>query len=401
MQYRQMPGSEEKLSVLGYGCMRLPTKGRNARAIDVEKASQQIRDAIDQGVNYLDTAWPYHMGVSESFIGEHILKNGYREKVYIATKLPCMLIRKKEKIREYFEKQLEKLQVEYIDYYLLHALDGPTWDRMKDLGIFDFMEEIKSNGKVKHMGFSFHGKKEDFMRICDEYDFDFAQVQFNILDKSFQAGIEGIEYAHEKGMGIIIMEPLRGGSLVGKIPKEVQKIYDESPIKRSAADWALRWIWNHPAVTVVLSGMNDDVHINENIMIASNALPDNLTEQELDIVERVRNTYHRLLQIGCTGCAYCMPCPAGIDIPGALKNLNNYHMFSKSEARMFHLMMAGVSTDDGKAHWTNKCIDCGKCEKACPQHLAIRQAFKQIQKDLERPTLKAVASVGRVFFGNR
>jgi len=397
MQYRTMPGSDEPLSVLGYGCMRLPTKvgGAASSLIDKEKATRQIRGAIDRGVNYIDTAWPYHLGASESFLGEYVLKDGYREKVNIATKLPCMTIRSTEAFREIFNKQLAKLQVDTIDYYLLHALDGKTWSLMLELGIIQFMDEIKASGQVRHMGFSFHGKKEDFMTICDGYDFDFAQVQFNILDESFQAGIEGIDYAHSKGMGIIVMEPLRGGSLVGKIPKEIQKIYDEAPIKRSAADWALRWIWNHPAVTLVLSGLNEDAHIDENIKVAEEALPKALTEIELDIINRVRDTYYRLLQIGCTGCAYCMPCPAGIDIPAAFKNLNNYHMFGKIEASIYHAAYLGVQTEDKKAHWTSSCIDCGKCEKACPQHLAIRHTFKQVQKDLEGPLVKGAASIGR------
>ncbi len=400
MQYRTMPGSDEKLSALGYGCMRLPTRvgGAGSSLINQEKATKQIRSAIDRGVNYIDTAWPYHLGASESFLGEVVLKDGYREKVKLATKLPCMIIKKKESIREIFHKQLEKLQTDYIDYYLLHALDGNSWDLMNSLDIIDFMNEVKASGQVKHMGFSFHGKKEDFMRICYAYDFDFAQVQYNILDERFQAGIEGIEYAHSKGMGIIVMEPLRGGSLVGKIPKEVQKIYNEAPIKRSPADWALRWIWNNPAVTLVLSGMNEDAHIEENIRVASETLPGSLSDIELDIITRVRDTYSKLLQIGCTGCSYCLPCPAGINIPAAFKNLNNYHMFGKLEASIYHANYLGIQSEDGKPHWTTSCINCGRCEKACPQHLQIRHTFKQVHKDLEGPFVKAIAWAGRLFF---
>ncbi len=398
MQYRTMPGSDEKLSVLGYGCMRLPTYvgGPASNLIDKEKALKQIRGAIDRGVNYIDTAFPYHLGASESFLGEYVLKDGYREKVKLATKLPCMVIRKKEAIWETFNKQLKKLQVDYFDYYLLHSMDGNSWDRMLDLDIIEFMDEVKASGQVKKMGFSFHGRKEDFMRICDGYDFDFAQVQFNIIDESFQAGIEGIEYAHQKGMGIIVMEPLRGGSLVGKMPKEVQKIYDEAPIKRSPADWALRWVWNHPAVQVVLSGMNVDEHIDENIRIASDSLPNGMADEELQIVKNVRDTYNSLLQVGCTGCAYCMPCPAKIDIPAAFKNLNNYHMFSKFGAKISHAQFLGIQTKDGKAHFTDSCIDCGRCEEKCPQNIEVRKVFKQVQKELEVPSTKLIASLGRV-----
>lgn len=403
MQYRTMPNSNEKLSVLGYGMMRLPTHvGRIAsNRINKRKALQQIRGAIDRGVNYLDTAYTYHLGASESFLGEYVLKDGYREKVKIATKLPCMTIRKKEDIRKIFNEQLEKLQVDYIDYYLLHALDGNIWDIMFKLDIIEFMDEVKATGKVKHMGFSFHGQKHDFLRICDGYDFDFAQVQFNILDEKFQAGIEGIEYAHSKGMGIIVMEPLRGGSLVGKIPKEVQAVYNSSKTKRSPADWALRWVWNHPAVTVVLSGMNIDEHIDENIRIAAEALPNSMSEEELNMINKVRDTYSNLLQVGCTGCAYCMPCPAGIDIPAAFKNLNNYHMYSKFKSRLYHIAFLGVLTKDGKSHFTHSCINCGKCEQKCPQNIEIRKEFKHVQKDLEKTTSKIIAGIGRRIFNRR
>lgn len=402
MQYRSMPKSKDKISILGYGCMRLPTHvgGAASSLIDKAKAIKQIHGAIDAGVNYLDTAWPYHLGASESFLGEYILKDGYREKVYIATKLPCMLISKKEKIEEIFNKQLQKLQVDYIDYYLLHSLDGASWGKMLNLGVIDFMDKIKKEGKVRHMGFSFHGKHEDFIRIVDGYDWDFTQVQYNILDENFQAGIKGIEYAASKNLGVIAMEPLRGGSLVGKIPKEIQKIYDEAPIKRSAADWAFRWIYNNPAISLVLSGMNDNAHIKENIKIASNATPNGMSKEELTIINRARDKYLDIMQVGCTGCAYCMPCPAGINIPACFKGLNNYYMFSKGRAKFDH-MLQSIKTDDGKSHWSSACIDCGKCEEACPQNLEIRKDLKKVQKDLETPFIRAVASVARSMVGNK
>lgn len=403
MQYRSFPNSSEKLSVLGYGCMRFPTRvgGEASTFIDKEKALEQLRYAIDNGVNYLDTAYPYHLGASESFLGEYVLKDGYREKVNIATKLPTFMINKKESIEKIFNKQLEKLQVDCIDYYLLHSLNGKLWDKMLSLDIIGFMDRIRKEGRVRYMGFSFHGTRDNFKRIVDEYDWDFAQIQFNILDENFQAGIEGMEYAHGKGLGIIVMEPLRGGSLVGKIPEEVQKVYDRAPIKRSPAEWALRWVWNHPAVTVVLSGMNRDEHIRENIRIASEALPDSLTDREKTIIGNVRNKYRNLMQVGCTGCAYCMPCPAGINIPSAFKNLNNYHMFSKFASRMYHMRYAGIQTEDGKPHWTSSCLDCGKCEKACPQGIKIREEFSHVQKDLEGPVVKTIASIGRVLMNRR
>ena len=401
MQYRILPGTDEKLSALGYGCMRLPTRsGGLMGAVDTEKALKQIRTAIDRGVNYLDTAWPYHRGLSESFLGEYVLKDGYREKVNIADKLPCFLIHKKEKIREIFEKQKEKLQVDVIDYYLLHTLDGPTWDRMLSLDILAFMDEIKREGSIRKMGFSFHGQHEDFLRIVDGYDWDFCQVQYNILDENYQAGIKGIEYAAARNLGVFIMEPLRGGSLVGKMPAPVQRIYDEAPIKRSAADWAFRWIYNHPQVTMVLSGMNEESHIEENLRIAEEALPGCLSSEEEEIVARARDKYMELMQVGCTGCAYCMPCPAGIDIPAAFKQLNNYHMFGKTESRLLHMRSAGLNTEDGKPRWTRTCLDCGKCERHCPQGIGIRKEFLNVRKALEGPGNRLLAAALRPLIGS-
>lgn len=396
-----MPKSEDKLSVLGYGCMRLASKGDVSltSAIDVETAKRQILHAIENGVNYLDTAYPYHRGDSERFLGEHILKT-HRDQVYIATKLPCFSIRKKEKIEEIFLKQFEKLQTEYIDYYLLHALDGNNWTKMKRLGIIDFMDRIKHEGKVRHLGFSFHGEHDHFKQIVDEFDWDFAQVQFNILDEHYQAGIDGIRYAADKGLGIIVMEPLRGGALVGKMPKSVQAVYDSAPIKRNPADWALSWIYDHPEVTLVLSGMNDDKHIEENLKIASNAQPGMLSNVERQIIAKAREAFNTELTITCTGCKYCMPCPQGINIPSALKNLNNYHMFSKREARMYQMGYAGVQTADGKPHWAGSCTDCGACEKKCPQHLPIRDALKQVSREMEGTGTKMMATVMRRFMGS-
>lgn len=399
MKYRTLPKYDEKISTLGYGCMRLPTHfgGEASSLIDKEKAINQIRYAIDQGVNYIDTAYPYHLGASESFIGEHILTDGYRDKVNIATKLPCFMINEKERIDEIFNKQLEKLQVECIDYYLLHALNGNLWEKMKKLGIIEFMDRIKEKKQIRYMGFSFHGQPDDFIKIVDEYDWDFAQVQYNIIDENFQAGKNGIEYAASKNVGIFIMEPLRGGTLVNRIPKEVQEIYDRAETKRSPADWAFRWILNNPNVTMVLSGMNVEEHIKENIKVASEVIPEGLTAHEETILQQVRKKYNELLKVGCTGCAYCMPCPAKIDIPGVFKNINNYYMFSKMGAIFYHTMQSGIQTKDGKAHWAENCLDCGKCEEHCPQDIAIRDELKLVSRKLEKPPIKLIARLGRMF----
>ncbi len=406
MKYRKMPKSNDELSVLGFGCMRFKQKSGGGGGFfsnfDVETAKEQVLYAIENGVNYLDTAWPYHRGASESFLGEHILSDkSVREKVFIATKLPCMMIYKKEKMEEIFNKQFEKLQVEYIDYYLMHSLDGPTWERMKKLDVFSFIEKIKSEKKVRYVGFSFHGSREEFLKIIEDYDWDFVQVQYNILDENFQAGITGINRAAEKGMGVIVMEPLRGGSLVGKMPKEVKEMYDTAPVKKSAADWALSWVYNNPNVTLLLSGMNEMEHIKENIAIADRAESNGMSSQELAIVDKVRDKYLELMQVGCTGCGYCMPCPAGINIPDAFKYLNSYHMFKNNKSKMDYALYAGAKTPDGKPHWTTSCIDCGKCEKACPQSIKVREEFKKVQSDLETPVMKIFATIIRPLVGGK
>ena len=395
MQYRTMPGSDEKLSVLGYGCMRLPTKGRLVSSIDVEESKKQILYAIEGGVNYLDTAYPYHKGESESFLGKHILKDGYREKVNVATKLPTFIINKKERIEEIFTKQLSKLGVEYIDYYLLHAINGSSWEKMKELGIIEWMDAIRKQGRARKLGFSYHGAYEDFPGVVGDYDWDFTQIQYNILDENLQAGRKGIEYAHEKGLGVIVMEPLRGGSLSAKLPKEIAQIYKSSGTQRSPAQWALSWVLDNPAVTLLLSGMNDMNHIKENIETVSHAFAGSMTQQEKQLIERVKEKYLEMMAVGCTSCGYCMPCPVGINIPGNFKDLNSYHMFRKPSAKFFHIIFNAIMTRDGKPHLAASCIECGECEKKCPQDIEIRKELKRVKKEMEGPVMRAIACAAR------
>jgi hypothetical protein len=392
MEYRKVPRTGDELSILGYGCMRLPTK---AGRIDKDKALAQIRGAIDRGVNYIDTAYPYHGGESESFLGKYVLKDGYREKIKLATKLPVFLVRKPEDMEKYFKKQLERLQVDVIDYYLLHMLNGDNWEMMKSFGVIDFMNKLKDSGKISNMGFSFHGKLEDFKIIIDEYEWDFCQIQLNILDENYQAGVEGLNYAFDREIAVIVMEPLRGGQLVNMIPDEIQKMWDQSKIKRTPAEWALRWIWNLPQVTVVLSGMNQDEHIDENIQVAADAQPGHLTEKELGIISKVKERYQELLEINCTGCGYCSVCPAEINIPYAFQAYNNAKMFGRMQHMAMYANVVGFTKE--KPKWTSTCLDCGLCESHCPQFIPIRQEFKKVQKTIETPLVRGVVKIVRPF----
>jgi predicted aldo/keto reductase-like oxidoreductase len=268
MLYRKMPKNGDELSILGFGCMRLPVKENGA--IDEERAKKQVRYAIDHGVNYVDTAWPYHLKESEPFLGR-ALANGYRAKVKVATKLPSWLVENHEDMDRYLNAQLEKLSTDHIDYYLMHGLVGSLWDKVERLGVAAFLDKAKADRRIINAGFSFHGTREDFKRIVDEYDWDFCQIQYNFLDENNQAGTNGLEYAASKGLGVIIMEPLRGGNLARMVPPAIEQLWDQATEKRTPSEWALRWVWNHPEVTVVLSGMNEESHIEENLAIANKA----------------------------------------------------------------------------------------------------------------------------------
>jgi predicted aldo/keto reductase-like oxidoreductase len=296
MQYRYVPKNGDQLSALGFGAMRLATKwGR----IDEERATRQIRYAIDNGINYIDTAFPYHGGESERFLGR-ALRDGYREKVKLATKLPPFRVKNRGDMDRIIAIQLEKLQTDHIDYYLLQGLEKDQWKKLSDLGVLEFLDLAKATGKIRNAGFSFHGDRRTFREIIDAYDWDFCQIQYNFLDQTNQAGTEGLRYAASKNIAVMIMEPLRGGKLAGKLPEEVRQIYLRTGTKRSAAEWALRWVWNHPEVTVVLSGMNDENHITENLKTCETALPGSMTADELATIDAIAGTYKRLIKVGCT-----------------------------------------------------------------------------------------------------
>ncbi len=378
MQYRMVPKNGDKLSALGFGCMRLPQK---TLKIDEERAIGQIRYAIDHGVNYLDTAPPYHAGESEKLLGKALL-DGYREKVKVATKLSHFMINKPEDMDKMLSIQLRKLQTDHIDYYLLHSLETEAWNKLQGFNVLKFLEKAKKEGKIVNMGFSFHGSRTTFKEIIDSNDWTMCQIQFNFLDENLQAGTEGLQYAASKKLAVMIMEPLRGGALAGKLPKKVKQIYDNAPESRTAAEWGLRWVWNHPEVTVVLSGMNDEKQIEENIRTCETALPNSLTGEDLEVVNKVAAVYKGLMKVPCTGCAYCMPCPNGVNIPGNFSSYNQFNMFSnKFYIRgMYAVMQMGIL--HGKPSDASLCKNCGVCIKKCPQHIAIPEELKAVKGSL-------------------
>jgi predicted aldo/keto reductase-like oxidoreductase len=397
MLYRKMPENGDELSILGFGCMRLPVKEDGT--IDENRAMRLVHYAIDNGVNYIDTAWPYHMGESEPFVGR-TLADGYREKVKLATKLPSWLVENREDMDKFLNAQLERLKTDHIDYYLVHGLQGKSWDKLEALGVTDFLDKVKADGRIINAGFSFHGTIEDFKRIVDAYPWTFCQIQYNFMDEMHQAGTEGLKYAASKGLGVIIMEPLRGGNLAGPVPDDVKELWDESPLKRTPAEWALRWVWNHPEVTVALSGMNEESQVEENLKIAGEAYPNFLNEAEIQLISRVEKKYCELMKVGCTGCEYCMPCPSGVDIPECFSIYNDLHMFGNVEGAKFTyaVNMSGVFTNTEPGGFASQCIECGQCMEKCPQGLKIPELLKAVAEELEGPDLEQRVAMAKKLF---
>ncbi|MBX4258768.1 aldo/keto reductase [Clostridium estertheticum] len=376
MLYRKFGKTNEMVSALGFGCMRLPIlPGGNQSQIDEEKSMKLVRFAIDEGVNYIDTAYPYHGtgmgsgGASEPFVAK-VLKDGYREKVKLATKLPSWLIKTREDMDKYLNEQLERLETDSIDFYLVHALNVDTWATLKTLGISEFLDAAIKDGRIKYAGFSFHDKLPLFKEIVDYYDWSFCQIQYNYLDEDFQAGTEGLKYSSQKGLGITIMEPLRGGKLAANLPKEAIDVFHNADIKRTPVDWALSWVWNHPEVSVILSGMNEMKQIVENIKTASMVKVNSLTDEELKIVTKVKTVIEEKVKVSCTACEYCMPCPAGVNIPKNFTFYNNHFMFDKEE---------NYSLAVPNKEKASNCVECGKCETHCPQGISIRAELKNVK----------------------
>ena len=374
MIYRQLGKTGIDLSILGFGCMRLPVIDHRPDKIDYPKATQLLHYAIDNGVNYVDTAYFYHASVfgqrgeSEPFVGK-ALSGEWRKKVYLATKMPLFQLRQKEQMDAFLKEQLERLNTDYLDFYLLHGLNGQLWDRMKNLGVREFFDKKKTEGKLRFPAFSFHGKTEDFIRICNEYDWTYAQIQYNYMDIDFQAGLKGLEYAADKGIGVVVMEPLKGGKLGNNLPSEMISVLNESAIKRSPAEWALRFVWNETGVSSLLSGMNSMEQVVENIRVANDGIADSLSKDELLMFGKLRNAMGVRIKADCTECRYCMPCTSGVDIPDVLAALNNAAVWNDPNP-----WLTGYVLINGKA---GKCTECKECEEVCPQELPISTFMKE------------------------
>ena len=376
MQYRTFGKLDWRPSALGFGVMRLPIIDGDPGKIDEEPATQLVRTAIDHGVNYVDTAWPYHREQSERFLGR-ALRDGYRERVKLATKLPCWLVKEPADFDRYLDEQRARLNTERIDFYLLHALEADRWRAMRDLGVLDWAEKARADGRIGHIGFSFHDNYGAFQEIVDAYDgWEFCQIQYNYLDEDYQAGTRGLEYAADKGLGVIVMEPLRGGLLAGRagqrvgngLPPSIQALWDSAARRRTPAEWALQWLWNKPQVGLVLSGMSTLEQVEENVASASRSAVGGLTDEELARVAAVRDEYRRLTPIPCTECKYCQPCPNGVNIPTVFGFYNEAIMFNAQGYGQYAYM--NWLPEDQRA---DKCVACGECEAQCPQHIQIIQ----------------------------
>ena len=376
MLYRSL--KEIPVSILGFGAMRLPLIGGTQvptdsfdpeRSIDEEETARMIEYAINHGVNYFDTAYVYHGGKSEVVLGK--LLKPYRDRVLIATKLPVFMVQERDGFERILTEQLERLQTDHIDVYLLHGLNAQTWQRSKDLGVLDFLDEIRKDGRVRHVGFSFHDTLAVFKDIVDAYDWNVCLIQYNYLDEQYQAGTEGLRYAASKGLGVVVMEPLRGGKLA-KVPAEVLRVLESSHTKRQPAEWGLRWVWDHPEVATVLSGMSNFDQVRENIAFAERGTAGSLSEEDLAIIGEARKAYRALLSIDCTGCAYCMPCPSGVNIPMNFFFYNEVVTFKDPTGVMVY---KEFMTPEQRAL---ACSECGECEEKCPQHIPIREELKKV-----------------------
>ena len=389
MEYRLDKYGNE-LSVLGFGCLRFPqSKGK----IDMEATAKQIVEAVEAGVNYFDTAYVY--GGSEAALGQILEENGLRDRVKIATKLPHYLIKSRQGLEKMFREELKRLRTDHVEYYLMHMLcDLDTWERLKTLGIEEWIAQKKASGEIGQIGFSYHGSTDMFCKLVDAYDWDFCQIQYNYLDEHTQAGRRGLYHAHARGLPVIIMEPLRGGRLVNLLPAEAKKLMADSGRNWSAAQWGLRWLWDQKEVTVVLSGMNSREMVAENIRTACEARVGDLTEEDHGLLAAVVEAINASVKVGCTACGYCQPCPKNVDIPGAFAAYNRYHTESRAGAKKDYLKCTLFRKNHTHA---GNCIGCGKCEKHCPQGIEIRKELENVCRELEDAKFRAFRRVLKMF----
>ena len=393
MQYRTDKYGN-RLSILGYGCMRFSRKGAG---IDIDKTEKEILEAYKAGVNYYDTAYLYPG--SEAALGEILARNGIRDKVNVATKLPQYMVRNIASVEKYFSEELSRLQTEWVDYYLMHMLtDVSQWERLKGFGIIDWIAEKKQSGAIRNIGFSYHGNTSGFLKILEDYDWDFCQIQYNYLDETSQAGVAGLKAAAARGIPVIIMEPLRGGKLVNLLPDGAKKAIADNPRGWSPAQWGLRWLYNQPEVTVVLSGMNSVEMVRENIATASEAAVGEFTDADHALIDEVRAQIRLKEKVGCTGCGYCMPCPKGVNIPGIFRSYNTMYAESKFSGRFQYAQAYGLTREPSFA---SQCIQCGKCEKHCPQGLPIREKLKEADKALRPFPYRIAIAAARKFLLRR
>lgn len=372
MQYRFLPKyPDTTIPILGFGCMRLPVIDRDSARIDEERAASLIRSAISRGVTYLDTAYPYHGGHSEPFVGR-LLGGGLRDRVQIATKLPTWLMKTEADFERLIDEQLQRLQIEQVDFYMFHGLSAERWEIVQRLRGLDAFERARADGRIRHVGFSFHGSPESFTTIVDAYDWDFCQIQYNFMDEEYQAGTAGLRHAAERRIGVFAMEPLRGGSLAARGPEAVDAIWARASVKRSPADWALRWVWNHPDVVMALSGMNAPEQLDGNIATAESARANGMSAEELSLIGEVRDIFRAKMRVNCTTCGYCLPCPSGVSIPDVFSSYNTSVMFDARQAASAvyrNFVMAG-------GHGADQCARCGECEPKCPQQIPIQDMLE-------------------------
>jgi uncharacterized protein len=371
MQYRKFGKLDWQASILGFGAMRLPQSGPTPAEVNAPLAIEMIRHAIDRGVNYVDTAYPYHSGQSEVVVGQ-ALQDGYRERVKLTTKLLAGRVETAADFDRYLSEQLTRLQTEKLDFYLLHGLNRNSWRKVRDLGVLDWAERMIAAGRFAHLGFSFHDDYATFQEIVDAYDdWTMCQIQYNYMDVDFQAGRRGLEYAAGKGLAVVVMEPLRGGGLARTPPGPVADVFQSDPKGRTPAEWALRWVWNQPAVTLALSGMSTPEQVVENLAVAEDARADELAAADLELIERVREAYRDYRPVPCTDCGYCQPCPSGVAIPEIFSIYNDATIYDAPGGARFRYMAYKAN------HGADRCTECNQCVEVCPQEILVPEWLKK------------------------